>query len=140
MTKLKFIPIALLSLMSFSSYAFNKDLLIDNSYSLKEINKIEIQNSKKPPYIKFSNKDGIILAHGNGGCNNFRGVVVLLDNQIKIDKMFSTQRACINGNGEIERVLMQNLSSWNEIVSYNNILNFKNNSYLLTFEKEIELD
>lgn len=85
-----------------------KNALGGTAWTLTWIPDFELQQTRKAPFISFS--DSTDRISGNAGCNGFGGHYSVKGNVIKLEKVISTKMACIPGM-ETENKVMNALSN-----------------------------
>ena len=72
-------------------------------------------------------------ATGTLGCNAFFGALQLQDNKLKVDKMGSTRKRCLNGQSKIEKIVGVVLRDWSEVLLENGKMTLTSESHQLSY-------
>jgi heat shock protein HslJ len=102
-------------------------------WSLESINgqTLELPSHQQAPSISV---DEQLMATGYTGCNHFFSEVMIKRNQIKLSKMNSTKKLCLQPQAELDTQLSAVLSDWSYVYIERGVMTVTGNGHTLLFK------
>lgn len=102
-------------------------------WSLESINgqELELSMHQQAPSISV---DDQLMATGYTGCNHFFSEVMIKRNQMKLSKMNSTKKLCLQPQSDLDTQLTAVLSDWSYVYIERGVMTLTGNGHTLLFK------